>query len=46
LAFGSEHGRDRIAATLADDHNHLALAVLVTGKAAVDTLFFRLAGLM
>jgi hypothetical protein len=33
LAFRSEHGRNRIAAALTDDNDHLALAVLVAGDA-------------
>jgi len=28
----TEHGRNRIAATFADHHNHLALAVLIAGR--------------
>jgi len=35
LAFGAEHGWNRIAAALTIDNNHLALAVLIASKAAV-----------
>lgn len=35
MAFALEHGRDRIAAALADDDDDLALAVLVLEQAAV-----------
>ena len=42
----SEHGRDRIAAALADDDNHLALAGLIADQAAVKAILFLLAGLM
>jgi hypothetical protein len=45
LAFRTEHGRDRIAATLANDDNHLALAVLVAGKAAINAVLFEVRGL-
>ncbi|MBP1299742.1 MULTISPECIES: hypothetical protein [Bradyrhizobium] len=42
LPLGTEHGRDRIAAAPAD--GDVALAVLVTGKAAVNAILLRLAG--
>jgi hypothetical protein len=40
LAFGTEHGGDRIAAALADDDNYLALARLILGKATIKAIFF------
>jgi hypothetical protein len=39
LRFGAEHCRQRVAAALANDHDNLALAVLVLGKATVATIF-------
>jgi hypothetical protein len=33
LAFGMEHGWNRVPATLANDDNNLALAVLIAGAA-------------
>jgi hypothetical protein len=37
--FGLEHGGQAIAAVLADDHHHLALAALVLGQAAIHAVF-------
>jgi Patatin-like phospholipase len=45
LAFGVENGWNRVPAALANDDHDLALAVLVTGKAAVDALLFQVGGL-
>ena len=45
MAFGIEHGRDRIAAALADDDNDLTLAVLVDGETAIDALLLEVGGL-
>jgi hypothetical protein len=45
LAFGAEHCRNRIAATLADDDDNLALAVLVLRKATIAAVFFLIGGL-
>ena len=45
LAFRVEHGRDRIAAALADDNHHLALAALVAGVAAVKSIGLHVGGL-
>jgi hypothetical protein len=39
-------GEDGIAATLADDHHNLALAVLVLGKAPVAAVFFLVGSLV
>jgi Domain of unknown function (DUF6471) len=44
LAFGMEHGWNRVPATLANDDNDLALAVLIAGEAAVDTIFLEVGG--
>src|SRR4051812_29747648 len=43
-AFAVEHGGDRIAAALADDHDHLALAALITGVASVKAIRLHVGG--
>ena len=43
--FGAEHGRERVAAALADDDDDLALAVLIASEAAVPAILFQIGGL-
>jgi hypothetical protein len=45
LALGMEHGRNRVPAALADDHNDLALAALILSEAAIKALLFAIGGL-
>jgi hypothetical protein len=39
-----EHGWNRVPATLANDHNNLALAVLIANEAAVAAIFLLVGG--
>jgi hypothetical protein len=43
--FGLEHGRQRISRAFADDDNHLALAILIAGEAAINPVFFEIRGI-
>src|SRR3984957_10511624 len=45
LAFGIENGRNRIAAALRHDNDHLALAALIFGEATVNTILLAIGGL-
>lgn len=45
LRFRLEHGGDRIFATLANDHGHLALVVLIARLATVAAVFLVIGGL-
>lgn len=46
LGFGLEHGGDGIAAALADNHNHLALTVLMASKAPIAAVLAEIGGLL
>jgi hypothetical protein len=45
LAFGMEHGWNRVPAALANDYNDLALAALIALQTTVATVFFLIGGL-
>ena len=44
-ALAAEYGRNRIAAALTDNHDHLALAALVAGVATVKAIGLHVGGL-
>jgi hypothetical protein len=43
--FSGEHSRERTAVTVANDDDHLALAGLVFGEAAIRAVRFQIGGL-
>ncbi len=45
MAFRIEYGRDRITVALANDHHHLALAIVIASQTAILAIFLEIGGL-